>query len=181
MTDNLYLNAINHWLEKTVIGLNLCPFAKREFLEKRIRITVSDDITTQQLLQTLQKELTQLDNKPKIETILIVHPKVLQNFGDYNDFLNEVDALLIRQDYIGTYQVASFHPNYQFADTQSEDPENYTNRSPFPLIHLLREKSIEQALTSYPNPEKIPERNIALMNKIGSKTLQERLKSCFKD
>ena len=181
MTDNLYLNAVRHWLEKTVIGLNLCPFAKQEFLKNKIRFTVSSAATTQQLLQTLQKELTELDKNPKIETILIIHPKVLQNFGDYNDFLDEVDALLIRQDYIGTYQVASFHPNYQFAGTQSEDPENYTNRSPFPLIHLLREKSIEQALTSYPNPEKIPERNIALMNKIGSKTLQERLKSCFKD
>ena len=112
----------------------------------------------------------------KIETTLIIHPKVLEDFVEYNDFLDEIDSFLNREDYIGIYQVATFHPNYQFAGTQLDDAENYTNRSPFPLLHLLREKSVEKALASYPNPERIPERNISLMNKIGAKTLQDQLK-----
>ena len=176
MTDSQYLNAVKHWLEHTVIGLNLCPFAKREFINNQIRFTISDAITTQQLLETLQAELLWLGKHSKIETTLIVHPKVLEDFVEYNDFLDEIDSFLNREGYIGLYQVATFHPNYQFEGTQIDDAENYTNRSPFPLLHLLREKSVEKALASYPNPERIPERNISLMNKIGAKTLQDQLK-----
>lgn len=181
MTDNRYLTASKHWLEHTVINLNLCPFAKREFINNRIRFTVSQANTTQQLLQKLQTELTHLEDNPNTATTLIIHPQVLQHFDDYNDFLDDVDALLIRQGFESHYQIASFHPHYQFSGTQAEDAENYTNRSPFPLLHILREQSVEQALASYPNPEQIPARNIALMNKIGTATLQQQLQAGFKD
>jgi hypothetical protein len=181
MTDNRYLTAVKHWLEHTVINLNLCPFAKRELFNNRIRFTVSQANTTQQLLQKLQTELTYLEDHPNTATTLIIHPQVLQHFDDYNDFLDDVDALLIEQGFESHYQIASFHPHYQFSGTQAEDAENYTNRSPFPLLHILREQSVEKALTSYPNPEQIPERNIALMNKMGTATLQQQLQAYFKD
>ena len=181
MTDTPYLTAVKYWLEHTVIDFNLCPFAKREFINNRIRFSVSHATTTQQLLQSLQTELIYLEQNPDTATTLIIHPHVLQHFEDYNDFLDDVDALLMEQGYEGHYQIASFHPHYQFAGTQAEDAENYTNRSPFPLLHLLREQSLEKALASYPNPEQIPERNIALMNKMGTATLQQQLQACFKD
>jgi hypothetical protein len=181
MTDNIHLTAVKHWLEHTVINLNLCPFAKREFIDKRIRFTVTDSNTTPQLLQTLQAELTHLEKNPDTVTTLIIHPQVLQHFDDYNDFLDDADALLKEQGFEGHYQIASFHPHYHFSGTQVDDAENYTNRSPYPLLHILREQSVEKALASYPNPEQIPERNIALMNKMGTATLQQQLQSYFKD
>ena len=181
MTDNLHLTAVKHWLEHTVIDLNLCPIAKREFINKRIRFTVSDANTAPQLLQSLQTELSYLDQNADTATTLIIHPQVLQHFDDYNDFLDDVDSLLTEQDFEGHYQVASFHPHYQFSGTEAEAAENYTNRSPYPLLHILREQIVEKALASYPNPEQIPERNIALMNKIGTATLQQQLQACFKD
>jgi len=181
MTDCPYIQAVKHWLEHTVIGLNLCPFAKRELIKNRIRFMVTYAKTTPQLMQMLHAELQHLDQNPTTETSLIIHPSVLTQFADYNDFLEDAESLLIEQGYEGQYQIASFHPHYQFAGTQAEDAENYTNRSPFPLLHLLRERSLEQAIASYPNPEQIPERNIALMNTMGTAKLQQQLQDCYKD
>jgi len=180
MTDCSEILAVKHWLEHTVIGLNLCPFAKREWLKNRIRFTLSNATTTKQLLQILHIELQHLEQNQATETSLIIHPQVLQQFDDYNEFLTDADNMLIEQGYEGRYQIASFHPHYQFAGTDVDDAENYTNRSPFPLLHLLREDSLEHAIANYPDTDNIPARNINLMNEIGTKKLQQQFNAHFK-
>jgi hypothetical protein len=179
--DHPFILSTQNWLEQVVIGLNLCPFAKREFIKNRIRYQVchSDKVST--LLKSLEQALTQLANNPEIETTLIIHPHVLQHFEDYNDFLDLAEQLLFEHGHEGAIQIASFHPDYQFANTQQNDPENFTNRSPFPLIHLLREDRVEKAIATYPNPEKIPANNIALMKKLGSEKLQQLINGCLAD
>jgi len=168
LTDDTFINPVRHWLETFVIELNLCPFAKREFVNNRVHFQLSKATTEQQLIDDLQHELQRLNNDDSIETTLLIHPHVLQDFYDYNDFLDLADALLVQMDLEGIYQIASFHPDYQFADTQIEDVENYTNRSPYPLLHLIREASLAEAIANYPNPEQIPERNIELLKQLGS-------------
>ena len=177
--DCPFILSTQNWLEQIVIGLNLCPFAKREFIKSRIHYEVCHSDKVPDLLESLQQALTQLANNPKIETTLIIHPNILQHFEDYNEFLDLAEQLLFDLGHEGTIQIASFHPDYQFANTQQNDPENYTNRSPFPLIHLLREDSVEKAISTYPNPEQIPANNIALMNKLGSAKLHQLFKGCL--
>ena len=179
--DQPFILTTQNWLEQVVIGLNLCPFAKREFIKNRIHYQVchSDKSTT--LLDTLEQALTQLANNSEIETTLIIHPHVLHHFENYNDFLDLAEQLLFDQGYEGIVQIASFHPDYQFANIQLDDPENYTNRSPYPLMHLLREASVEKAIATYSNPEQIPEHNIALMNKLGERKLQQLIKGCIEN
>ena len=158
-------SAIRQWLERIVIGLGLCPFAARPFQENRVRICVSAAADEVELLTELQLELTRLSETParELETTIIAIPAMLADFGDYNDFLDRVDALLQEFEWEGEFQVASFHPQYQFADTQPNDAENLTNRAPYPLLHLLREASVEAALDSHPDPDRIPQDNIARM------------------
>lgn len=157
------------WLEHFVIGLNLCPFAKKPFSTDKIiyRVEESGDIET--LMETLLTELLILNNSPasEISTTLIIHPNVLTDFMDYNDFLHVANDLLERVDMVGIVQIASFHPNYQFAETQINDVTNYTNRSPFPMLHLLRENEVEQAVKNYPKPEDIPNQNIEKLKELG--------------
>ena len=166
------------WVETVVIGLNLCPFAQEELINNRIRFVVSDATTEEQLLASLHTELALLDSNKAIETTLLIHPDVLADFDDYNQFLDYVDNLLAQMSYKGIYQVASFHPDYQFAGTNPDDAENYTNRSPYPMLHLLREASLERAIASYPDADKIPERNIALMETMGAEKLKAVLQAC---
>lgn len=179
--DEPYILSTQRWLENIVIELNLCPFAKREFIKNRIHYRVSQAKKLNELLTTLEHALTELANSTQIETTLIIHPYVLQHFQDYNDFLDLAQQQLLEQRYEGIIQIASFHPDYQFANTQQDDPENYTNRSPFPLLHLLKESSLEKVLSNYPNPEQIPLDNIALMNKLGTQKLQQLVKNCLTD
>lgn len=157
------------WLERAVIGLNLCPFAKAAYVKQRVHIAVSRATTAEQLLEDLAHELEDLrDADPaERETTLLVHPLVLNDFLDYNDFLDTADAALEALELDGEIQVASFHPQYQFAGTEPADAENNSNRSPWPLLHLLREDSIEQAVESYPDVDAIPERNIAMLRELG--------------
>ena len=171
--------AVRHWLEALVIELNLCPFAKRELVKDRVRFAVTPATSEDELLQALQTELALLQDNTDIETTLLIHPAVLQEFGDYNQFLNSADDLLAGLQLEGVFQVASFHPAYQFADTAADDAENYTNRSPYPLLHLLREDSLEQVIADTLDVEEIPVRNIALMNKMGSAALQKMLQACM--
>lgn len=154
--------AVRQWLEAIVIGLNLCPFSARPYRAGQVRIHVSHATDELELLTELQLELTRLDETPvsELETTLIAVPDMLADFLDYNDFLDRADELLDRYEWSGTYQVASFHPQYQFADTQPEDVENHTNRSPVPLLHLLREDRVEAAVSSHPDVEGIPQRNV---------------------
>ena len=167
--------SVRHWVESFVVGLNLCPFAGRELRQERIRFVVTWSSTEAELLASLQSELECLDSDPAIETTLLIHPRVLQDFGDYNQFLETADDLLSAMDVDGIYQVASFHPHYQFAGTAVADVENYTNRSPYPLLHLLREQSLERSIASYPDTEQIPLRNIELMKRLGIARLKQLL------
>lgn len=175
MDHNPIIESTRRWVSDVVIGLNLCPFARREMLKERIRFTVTDADSEQALLLTLQNELLYLSEHPDVETTLLVHPAVLQDFLVYNEFLAVADGLLAHLELEGIYQVASFHPDYQFGGTEPEDAENYTNRSPYPMLHLLREASLERAIAGYPGAELIPEQNIALMNHLGADEMRRRL------
>lgn len=152
-----------------MIGLNLCPFAGQPWREGRVWLRVSEATRLQQLADELADELLALNeiDPAERETTLLIHPRVLGDFLDYNDFLDIADEMLERLGLDGTLQVASFHPDYQFADCEPDDPANCTNRSPYPMLHLLREASIEAATANHPDPDAIYERNIRTMREIG--------------
>ena len=160
---------VEQWLEQVVIGLNLCPFASKPYREKQVRIQLCEADTELALLETLQDELRLIEESPVtdagtgIETTVLVISNLLQRFDDYNQFLDLVDSLLEEFSWTEEYQIASFHPQYCFAGVAPESPENLTNRSPYPLLHIIREASIEAALEHYADPEGIPERNIEKM------------------
>lgn len=161
--------AVRRWLERAVIGLNLCPFAKAVYGKQQVRIVVSDASTERALLEQLGEELALLRDTPPdaIDTTLLVHPQVLGDFLAYNDFLDEADALVETLELDGVLQVASFHPDYQFADSGPDDVENLTNRAPYPILHLLREASVDRAVEAYPEPDAIIKRNIATVRALG--------------
>lgn len=171
--------SVRDWVESFIIRNNLCPFAGREFLSDRIRFSYSNASSEPRLLGALTDELELLNQNPLIETTLLIHPEVLQDFYDYNQFLDQAERLLEHLELLGVYQIASFHPNYQFSGSSPEDAENYTNRSPFPLIHILREQSVERAIMSHPDISTIPSNNIALMNKLGTDTLSKIMQRCL--
>jgi len=179
MDETKVIESIQCWLSELVIGQNLCPFAKREYDNGRVRFVVSKATDQQQLLQHLGEEILKLDEDASIETTLLIHPRVLQDFFQFNDFLDYADRLLTDMDRDGVYQVASFHPDYQFAGTDVDDVTNYTNRSPWPVLHLIREDSLEQALANYPNPEQIPQRNMEHMEKLGLDAVRALLQACM--
>lgn len=163
------LAATTEWLEKAVIGLNLCPFAKGVYVKNQVRIVVSDATNPEQLAQQLRQELALLaDTDPEdIDTTLLVHPHTLQRFLDFNEFMDIADALVEDLELDGVLQVASFHPKFQFEDTGINDVENYTNRSPYPTLHLIRESSIDRAVEAFPEAEMIYEKNIETVTKLG--------------
>ena len=160
---------VRRWLERAVIGLNLCPFAKAVYVRDQVRIVASDASTARALLEELGEEMALLRDTPaeQIDTTLLVHPQVLGDFLDYNDFLDDADALVEAMDLDGVLQVASFHPHYQFAGTEPGDIENLTNRAPFPILHLLREASVDRAVAAYAEPEAIIDRNVATVSALG--------------
>ncbi|MFZ6761015.1 DUF1415 domain-containing protein [Undibacterium sp. Ji50W] len=174
MTSNLLnsadvIAATELWLEKAVIGLNLCPFAKAVQVKQQIRYIVSQARTPEALLDDLARELELLAevNPEKTETTLLIHPMTLNDFLDFNDFLDVADGLLEEVELDGQLQIASFHPDYQFAGTEPDDIENYTNRAPFPTLHLLREDSIDKAVLAFPEAEQIYEKNMETMRELG--------------
>ena len=167
--DEQIIADVEQWLDEVVIGLDLCPFAARPRREKRVRIAVSHATDDEALLNDLQAELERLSDTPaaELETTLLAIPNMLEDFADYNDFLDVVDLWVEQFGWEGELQVASFHPQYQFADTEADDPGNLTNRSPWPLLHIIREESLEKAIEHYPDVDAIPERNIARMKALG--------------
>jgi hypothetical protein len=175
MADELNAEAVvaatRAWIEKEVIGLNLCPFAREVHVANRIRYFVSDAEQIETLRRHLQDEAVLLrDSDPaRTETTLIIHPRVLLDFLDYNDFLDLADDTIEALGLAGVIQVASFHPRYQFEGTEPDDVTNGTNRSPYPMLHLLREASIERAVAEYPDVDKISERNMETMRRMGSR------------
>jgi hypothetical protein len=159
------------WLEKAVIGLNLCPFAHAVHARNRIRYVVSSAETDDDLREDLLKELLHLKetDPEETETTLLIHPWVLDDFLDFNDFLDEADNAIMDLDLTGILQVASFHPRYQFADSTPDAIENYSNRSPYPMLHLLRESSIDRAIESHPDVDGIPDKNMDTLSRLGLK------------
>lgn len=177
--DEEIVLSVRQWVNTFVMEMNLCPFAKYEMLNNRVRFATTRAITEEQLLMSLQDELELLNSDPSVETTLLIHPNVLQDFYDYNQFLSNADNLLLEMGLEGTYQIASFHPDYQFGGTNPDDAENYTNRSPYPLLHLIREASLERAIVEYSDVDQIPIRNVALMNSLGHNKLQTLFESLF--
>jgi hypothetical protein len=172
--DNIPLDdpiaATRRWLERAVIGLNLCPFAKAVLAKQQVRFVLSEATTPEALLEELAYELVWLDraDPAQTDTTLLIHPHVLGDFLDYNDFLDQADAAVDALGLEGEIQVASFHPDYQFAGTHFDDAGNCSNRSPYPTLHLLREASVERAVEAYPDPDVIVERNLDTLEKLGS-------------
>jgi len=166
--DAVIAETVN-WVEKAVIGLNLCPFAKAVHVKKQIRYVVCEATTPEELLEKLIEELEYLaETSPeKVDTTMIIHPNVLADFEDYNEFLDVADAALEDLELDGILQVASFHPDYQFADTHKNDIENYTNRAPYQTLHLLREDSVERAVEAFPEAGDIFEKNIETLRALG--------------
>lgn len=172
--------ATRAWVERFVITHNVCPFARREFVNETIRFVEVGAVTWEPALEAMVDECRRLDATPGIETTLMVLRPGLEDFDDYLDFLDVAEALLVEQGYEGIYQLASFHPDYCFDGAAADDPANFTNRSPWPLLHLLRESGLEQALAHYPDPEAIPERNIDRMREIGTEQLAKELANLCK-
>ncbi|MGR5420751.1 DUF1415 domain-containing protein [Vibrio sp. PNB22_4_1] len=166
-TQNTDINTItlqvDQWLNDVVIGLNLCPFAAKPQRNKQIKIFISEATQDNALLEDILLQFIELSNTDpeKLETTLVVVPNMLQDFWDYNLFIDWVEGLIKQQNWEGIFQVATFHPDYCFGGTAPEDDENLTNRSPYPVFHLIREESMEKVLKHYPDPESIPDTNIA--------------------
>lgn len=161
IADEKLVANVARWLNEVVIGLNLCPFSGKPTRENRVRFFVSHAADDELLLQDLQQEMELLDQKPAsdIETTLVIVPNHLRDFFDYNQFLHWTNQLLKRNRWVGVYQLATFHPDYCFADAEPEDAENLTNRAPYPILHIIREASLEKALEYFPEADEIPEVN----------------------
>ncbi len=168
-SDEEAIDATKRWLERAVVGLNLCPFAKAPYAKGRVRIRVSHAQDEETLLLDLCEELQRLavGEENEIETTLLVHPQVLNDFLDFNDFLDVADHALEQMNLAGELQVASFHPDYRFADAAPDDIANHTNRSPYPTLHLLRESSIDRAVESGFDTDSIYGNNIARLRELG--------------
>ncbi len=178
-TSNTPETVTETWLKSIVIAYNLCPFAKQTLTRNSIRFCTVDDTAIETCLLQLMDECERLDTVETIETTLLIYSAAFADFQDYLDFLDYAETLLIEQGYEGVYQLASFHPDYCFDGSEQDDPANYTNRSPYPMLHLLRESSIEQALANFPNPKDIPKKNVALARKLGLAKMRELLAACY--
>jgi hypothetical protein len=163
------LAATRSWLEKAVIGLNLCPFAKSVHVKRQIRFAITAAQTADELLSELSHELELLaqTDPAELDTTLLIHPQAMTDFIDYHFFLAEADAALVRLGFDGVFQIASLHPDYEFAGSDPADIENFSNRSPYPTLHLLREESIDRAVAAFPDAADIYERNIETLRRIG--------------
>lgn len=169
MTDEQVLASTRLWLEKAVIGLNLCPFAKAVYVKNQVRLVVSHARHADDLLEELDKELDLLVATPaeEIDTTLLIHPTLFDDFLDFNDFLEIAEGVVDEHDLEGVIQLASFHPKFQFDGTEPDDISNYTNRAPFAMLHLLREDSVERAVEAFPEADAIFEQNIQTLEKLG--------------
>lgn len=168
-THGEVIAATKRWLERAVIGLNLCPFAKTVHAKHQVRYAVSSAQASDAALDDLERELrTLVAAKPeKVDTTLLILPYALAKFDDFTDFLDLVEIVLKVQGLTGVIQVASFHPQYRFADATADDMSNFTNRSPYPVLHLLREASLAYAIQTFPDTAAIYEQNIATLRALG--------------
>ena len=169
MTDEEVLAKTRHWLEAAVIGLNLCPFAKAVYVKNQVRLVVSKARHADDLLEELDRELDLLVTTPasEMDTTLLIHPTLFEDFLDFNDFLEVAEGVVDEHGLEGVIQLASFHPHFQFDGTEPDAISNYTNRAPFAILHLLREDSVERAVEAFPQADAIFEANIATLEKLG--------------
>jgi len=178
-SDDLLISQTQHWVNTVIVKHSICPFAGREVKRNSIRYNVSDNIDLSRCLENLLAECRILEMDDTVETTLLIYAKAFADFDLYLDFVDIANALLIDKGYEGAYQLATFHPEYRFADSEPKDPANYTNRSPYPMLHIIREASLEQALKRHPAPETIPEKNIVLTRKLGLQQMQAMLQASY--
>ncbi|WP_133471014.1 DUF1415 domain-containing protein [Paraglaciecola marina] len=169
------ITSVKKWINDVIIDLNFCPFAKKEVIRDTIRYCVSDAVYENKALDTVINELSTLDNLSEIQTTLIIFSSGFSDFDRYLDLVDGANEFIERGGYRGLYQIATFHPDYCFDGENSNDAANYTNRSPYPILHLLREASLEQVLKNYPNPENIPDNNITKARELGVNYFKKQL------
>ena len=175
------VNITRRWINSFIVDLNLCPFARREVMRNSMRFTVFEDSDPANILHALSEEITLLHNSPEIETSFLILPAGMPDFRDFNDFIYAAESLTEALGWEGRYQLVGFHPQYQFANTEPDDAENYTNRSPFPMLHILRESSVSDAVATTHDTALIPQRNIATLGDMGTTVLKARWRNCFTD
>jgi len=177
ITNQTIIQQTKNWVSQIVIDLQLCPFASAPFNTDNINYTVlpEHDITLH--LHQIADNYVLLDNEEKIETQLLIFPNAYKDFDDYLDLLHLANQILKDLKYSGIYQLASFHPLYRFADSTETDAANFSNRSPYPMLHILREASLEKAIANYPNIEEVPQKNIDKLDKIGYSAMQKKLEA----
>jgi len=178
LTDAEITEHTRRWIETVILACDFCPFAGREFARNSIHYRVIRGGEIEHCLESLIEECVLLDAETDIETSLLLFPDAFADFEDFLDLVGIAEALLIDQGYEGVYQLASFHPDYCFADQDVNDSANYTNRSPYPTLHLLREASLERVLEDHPDPESIPQRNIDYARRLGLEKMRALLEAC---
>ena len=178
--DQAIIDQTQCWVKNVIIGHDFCPFAKRELERESIRFSVNRSTDLESALQAVIDECVHLDNNDATETTLLMFVEGFKSFDDYLELVELGQELLADQNYEGIYQLASFHPDYCFADAEQNDAANYTNRSPYPMLHLIREASLEQALKHHPDAEAIPERNIRYARELGLEEMKRQLEACCK-
>jgi uncharacterized protein len=177
LTDDQIKKQTIAWIRSFIINYNICPFAKHTVNQETIAIDIVQPNNLEQALEMMMSTIVRMDKDTEIETVLLIFPYLLSNFDDYLDFVSLAEELLSLSGYEGIYQLATFHPDYCFADVLEADVSNYTNRSPYPMLHILRESSIEKAIDYYGDTSKIPDTNIATMHKLGLEKILTLLKN----
>lgn len=178
-TDSKIIEQTNNWIKSVVIECNFCPFAAKALLKKSIRYIIKSNVTIDESLKSLKDELNYLDTDKEIETSFIIFENDYTDFESYLDLVKKAERLLTKEGFDGIYQIASFHPNYCFADSDEDDAANFTNRSIYPMLHILREESLTKALSLYPNPELIPQHNIDFARQKGLQYMQLLRAACL--
>ena len=179
ITNEKVIQQTNNWIKSVVIDCNFCPFAAKALFNKSIRYVVKSNVNINEGLEALKTELEELENNTDIETSFIIFENDFKDFDDYLDVVKKAERLLTKEDYDGIYQIASFHPDYCFDDTEEDDAANYTNRSIYPMLHILREESLTKALSLFPNPEEIPHKNIDFARQKGLQYMQLLRSACL--
>lgn len=180
ITDEQCIQQTKQWIMDVVVGLNFCPFARREMLRKTVHYHVVHTADRAEILDILKAEYIRLDQNPEIATTFLIFVQGLEDFKTYWSLVRSADKQIATLDYEGIYQLASFHPQYLFAGSKKDDAANYTNRSPYAMLHILREQSLSQAVDNYPNPENIPNTNIELARSKGLAFMQALFEKAMK-
>ncbi|QUI72055.1 DUF1415 domain-containing protein [Pseudoalteromonas sp. M8] len=177
---NTVISTMQNWVSQVIVKYNFCPFARQEVESNSIHYFVSQAISHDDAVMDMLEQCSELNHEPERETTLVIFDMGFSNFDDFLDLVDLANALLVAQGFEGTYQIATFHPDYVFADSDEHDAANYTNRAPYPTLHLIREESMAQALEDYIDPEQIPENNIRLARRKGEAFWQHLLQQCHK-